>query len=115
MKVRQGGRKACTFLTGFEAFGLDGDGLAEALRVKCAGATSVNALSGGSGGGGGGGGGSGGGGGGAKGGSGKGGGVKEEVMVQGKQVQAVAELLKERGVPKRWVVVDDLTGGGKKK
>lgn len=45
---------------------MDGDGLAEALRVKCAGATSVNALSGGSGGGGGGGGGSGGGGGGAK-------------------------------------------------
>jgi len=38
-KTRQG-RKACTFITGFEQYHLSGDALAEALRVRCASSTS---------------------------------------------------------------------------
>lgn len=33
-----------------------------------------------------------------------------EVMVQGKQIKTVADLLMARGVPKKWVVAEDLTG-----
>ena len=39
VKIRQG-RKTCTLLSGFEAFGLRSDVLADELRKACAGATS---------------------------------------------------------------------------
>jgi len=38
-RTRQG-RKACTFIAGFEQYHLSGDALAEALRVRCASSTS---------------------------------------------------------------------------
>ncbi|KAI0742631.1 eukaryotic translation initiation factor SUI1 family protein [Daedaleopsis nitida] len=76
VKIRQG-RKACTFVTGYEPFGLQADDLAEELRKACASSTAVspvhgkpNAL---------------------------------EVMVQGKQKKAVTDLLISRGVPNRWI------------
>ena len=93
VKVRQG-RKACTFLTGYEPFGLQADELAEELRRVCASSTSglcplrcfcraesdartvspvqgkPNSL---------------------------------EVMVQGKQIKAVTDMLIAHGVPKRWI------------
>ena len=33
-----------------------------------------------------------------------------EVLVQGKQIQAVTELLVSKGVPKRWIESSDLSG-----
>lgn len=33
-----------------------------------------------------------------------------EVMVQGRQVKAVRELLAARGVPEKWIEESDLTG-----
>ncbi|KAH8114910.1 hypothetical protein DFH11DRAFT_1590309 [Phellopilus nigrolimitatus] len=82
VKLRQG-RKACTLITGFEPYGLAADALAEALRRACASATAVAPLPG------------------------KNAGL--EVMVQGRQIKAVAELLLARGVPKKWVETADLT------
>lgn len=82
-KIRQG-RKACTLITGFEPYFLAADDLAEELRQKCASSTSVNPLPGKS--------------------------AGLEVMVQGKQIKTVADLLMARGVPKKWVVAEDLTG-----
>ena len=38
-----------------------------------------------------------------------------EVLVQGKQGKAVTEYLINKGIPKKWIVVDDSTGTGKKK
>ena len=38
-----------------------------------------------------------------------------EVMVQGKQFKAVADLLVARGVPKRWIEMADQTQEKKKK
>lgn len=38
-----------------------------------------------------------------------------EVMVQGKQAKAVADLLIEKGVPKKWVEAADMTAKDKKK
>ncbi|KAI0696389.1 eukaryotic translation initiation factor SUI1 family protein [Cerioporus squamosus] len=88
VKIRQG-RKACTLLTGFEAFGLQADDLAEELRKTCASSTAVspvhgkpNAL---------------------------------EVMVQGKQIKAVTDLLVARGVPKKWIHSEDQSEQKKKK
>ncbi|TDL26969.1 hypothetical protein BD410DRAFT_783083 [Rickenella mellea] len=83
VKMRQG-RKACTLITNFEAFFLSADDLADELRKLCASATSVTPLQG------------------------KGAGL--EVMVQGKQIKAVTELLVEKGVPKRWIEVRGLVG-----
>ncbi|KAH9054133.1 hypothetical protein EDB87DRAFT_1676616 [Lactarius vividus] len=40
-KARQGRRKTCTYITGFEPFNISADALADALRVRCASATSV--------------------------------------------------------------------------
>jgi translation initiation factor 1 (eIF-1/SUI1) len=37
-----------------------------------------------------------------------------EVMVQGKQIPAVLELLGSLGVPKKWIEVSDLTDKKKK-
>jgi translation initiation factor 2D len=99
-KTRQG-RKACTFITGFEQYHLSGDALAEALRVRCASSTSgtyclisykqvlfpdmmctVSPVAGG----------------------------VHEVMVQGKQTPAVLELLGSLGVPEKWIEVTNTVG-----
>ncbi|KAI0370925.1 eukaryotic translation initiation factor SUI1 family protein [Pilatotrama ljubarskyi] len=87
VKIRQG-RKACTLITGFEPFGLQADDLAEELRKACASSTSVSPLHG-----------------------------KPnalEVMVQGKQIKAVTDLLVGHGVPKRWIESSDQSSSKKK-
>lgn len=38
-----------------------------------------------------------------------------EVMVQGKQIKAVADLLVNKGVPKKWIEGADMTDAKKKK
>ncbi|KAI0298457.1 hypothetical protein B0F90DRAFT_1952301 [Multifurca ochricompacta] len=88
-KIRQG-RKACTLITGFEPYRLSADALADALRVRCASSTSVSPVSGGGGGGG------------------------HEVMVQGKQIPTVIELLGSMGIPKKWIEATDMTDKKKK-
>ena len=122
VKIRQG-RKACTLLTGFELFGLQADDLAEELRKTCASSTSgtsallaarsefasvsdhirnsrpqlhsyphpqwtVSPVHG-----------------------------KPnalEVMVQGKQIKAVTDLLTGKGVHTRWIHTEDLSGTKKR-
>ena len=37
-----------------------------------------------------------------------------EVMVQGKQVKAVTDLLTSKGVPAKWIKAEDLSGSKKK-
>ncbi|KAL5525212.1 hypothetical protein ACEPAF_9081 [Sanghuangporus sanghuang] len=86
-KLRQG-RKACTLLTQFEPFQLSADVLAEELRKICASSTSVNPLPGNN--------------------------AGLEVMVQGKQIPSVRELLLSKGVPKAWIEESDLISGKKK-
>ncbi|KAM5538825.1 hypothetical protein V8D89_007547 [Ganoderma adspersum] len=76
IKARQG-RKACTLITGYETFGLQANELADELRKTCASSTSVSPIQGKP--------------------------NSLEVMVQGKQLKAVAELLAARGVPKQWI------------
>ncbi|KAI0656239.1 eukaryotic translation initiation factor SUI1 family protein [Cubamyces menziesii] len=87
VKIRQG-RKACTLITGFEPFGLQADDLAEELRKMCASSTSVTPVHGKS--------------------------NSLEVMVQGKQIKGVTDLLVARGVPKRWIESKDQTASKKK-
>ncbi|KAF9543983.1 hypothetical protein CPC08DRAFT_649734, partial [Agrocybe pediades] len=36
----------------------------------------------------------------------------QEVLVQGKQVKAVVEYLVGKGVPRRWIDAEGLSGGG---
>lgn len=92
-KLRQG-RKLCTLVTRFEPFfpatppQVLADDLAEALRKKCAASTSVSPLPGG---------------------QGKG----LEVMVQGKKLKEVEEVLLAKGVPKKWIEI--VEADGKKK
>ncbi|KAH7908853.1 hypothetical protein BJ138DRAFT_1115485 [Hygrophoropsis aurantiaca] len=86
VKIRQG-RKASTLITNFEPFFLVADELAEALRRLCASATSVSPMQG------------------------KNAGL--EVLVQGKQIKAVSDLLLSRGVPKKWIESADQSGGKK--
>ncbi|CAE6439388.1 unnamed protein product [Rhizoctonia solani] len=85
-KTRQG-RKVVTLITGFEPFGLDPEVLSEELRKRCASSTSVAPC------------------------------VEKpkqlEVMVQGSQVKAVAVLLLELGLPKKWLKISENTGKGK--
>ncbi|OCH88500.1 eukaryotic translation initiation factor SUI1 family protein [Obba rivulosa] len=88
MKIRQG-RKACTLVTGFELFKLDAQDLAEELRKLCASSTSVSPVHGKA--------------------------SDMEVMVQGKQIGAVTDLLVSKGVPKKWIESADLTAEKKKK
>ncbi|KAG6811004.1 hypothetical protein H0H92_009381 [Tricholoma furcatifolium] len=86
MKVRQG-RKVSTLISGFEPFlVINADGMAEDLRVLCAGATSVAPIPG------------------------KAAGSGMEVLVQGKQSRAVLEYLTGKGIPKKWIEVHDLPG-----
>ena len=82
------GRKACTLITHFESFHLNADVLAEELRRACASATTVDQLPG------------------------KNAGM--EVMVQGKMASDVRTWLLKKGVPKAWIVEEDLTAGKKK-
>ncbi|CUA73336.1 Eukaryotic translation initiation factor 2D [Rhizoctonia solani] len=85
-KARQG-RKVVTLITGFESFGIDPELLSDELRKRCASSTSVTPC------------------------------VEKpkqlEVMVQGNQTKAVAALLLELGLPKKWVKVSESTGKGK--
>ncbi|KAK2465518.1 hypothetical protein APHAL10511_002410 [Amanita phalloides] len=81
VKVRQG-RKANTFITGFEPFlTVDAETIADDLRRACASATSVSSLPG------------------------KRGGT--EVMVQGKHAKVVVEYLTSSGAPKPWIQLQD--------
>ena len=86
VKTRQG-RRATTCVAGFEAFQVEADDLAEGLRKTCASSTSVNPL--------------------------PGKGAGQEVMVQGKQLKAVADLFIAKGVPKQWIETKDTTTGKK--
>ena len=83
IKNRQG-RRATTCITGFENFQVEADDLAEELRKSCASSTSVNPLPGRA--------------------------AGQEVMVQGKQLKAVVDLLNAKGVPKQWIEAKDTTG-----
>ncbi|RDX44971.1 eukaryotic translation initiation factor SUI1 family protein [Lentinus brumalis] len=80
VKIRQG-RKACTLVTGYEPFGLQADDLAEELRKMCASSTAVSPVHGKP--------------------------NSLEVMVQGKQIKSVTDLLMARGVPKKWIQAED--------
>ena len=82
VKARQG-RRATTCVTGFENFQVEADYLAEELRKVCASSTSVNPLPGKA--------------------------VGQEVMIQGKQLKAVTDLLMAKGVPKQWIEAKDIT------
>ncbi|KAG9100249.1 hypothetical protein FRC06_004353 [Ceratobasidium sp. 370] len=85
-KARQG-RKVVTLTTGIEAFGLEPGAIAEELKKRCASSTSVSPCA-----------------------------QKPkilEVMVQGDHVKAVASLLLELGVPKKWISVVEKSGKGK--
>lgn len=86
VKIRQG-RRAATCVTGFENFHVDADYLAEELRKSCASSTSLNPLPGKA--------------------------AGQEVMVQGKQLKMVVDLLITNGVPKQWIEVKDTTTGKK--
>ncbi|KAI0340373.1 eukaryotic translation initiation factor SUI1 family protein [Trametopsis cervina] len=81
VKMRQG-RKAVTLITGFELFGLKAEELAEELRRTCSSSTSVAPLQGKT--------------------------TDTEVLVQGKQVKTVVELLISKGVPKKWIESNDI-------
>ncbi|KAH9887063.1 eukaryotic translation initiation factor SUI1 family protein [Cubamyces lactineus] len=87
VKIRQG-RKACTLITGFEPYGLQAEELAEELRKMCASSTSVTPVHGKP--------------------------NSLEVMVQGKQIKGVTDLLAARGVPKKWIESVDKTASKKK-
>lgn len=76
-----------TCVAGFENFQVEADYLAEGLRKACASSTSVNPLPGKA--------------------------AGQEVMVQGKQLKAVIDLLYTKGVPKQWIEVKDTTTGKK--
>ncbi|KZT54753.1 hypothetical protein CALCODRAFT_438092 [Calocera cornea HHB12733] len=82
-KTRQG-RRVITLVTHFEPYGIEADDLAEALRRACASATSVTPLPGKN--------------------------AGSEVLVQGNQLKIVSDLLMDRGIPKRWIHTEDMTG-----
>ncbi|KZO97637.1 eukaryotic translation initiation factor SUI1 family protein [Calocera viscosa TUFC12733] len=82
-KTRQG-RRVITLVTHFEPYGIEADDLAESLRKACASATSVTPLPGKT--------------------------AGSEVLVQGNQLKIVGDLLMERGIPKKWIQVEDTTG-----
>lgn len=86
VKTRQG-RRATTCVTGFENFQVEADDLAEELRKACASSTSINPLPGKT--------------------------TGQEIMVQGKQLKAVTDLLIAKGVPKQWIEAQDATTGKK--
>jgi len=77
-KRRQGNRDV-TIITNFEYFFIEATSLGEELRIKCASSTSVNDLPGKQ-------------------------ASQQEVMVQGKHVAAVRDVLLAKGVPKNWII-----------
>lgn len=85
VKIRQG-RKASTLITNFESYSISADFLADELRRICASATSVSAVQG----------------------LGKNS-TAMEVLVQGKQMKAVVDLLLAQGVPRKWIEGVDLS------
>ena len=82
-KARQR-RRVVTCVAGFENFQVEADDLAEELRKSCASSTSVNPLPGKA--------------------------AGQEVMVQGKHLKAVIDLLLAKGVPGQWIDAKDTTG-----
>jgi len=87
VKIRQG-RKASTLITGCETFFITPEFLSEELKRICATSTSISPVQGKS-------------------------SNAMEVLVQGKQLKPVTDLLLAQGVPKRWIEATDL--GDKKK
>ncbi|KAF7727001.1 hypothetical protein EC973_008114 [Apophysomyces ossiformis] len=92
-EIRQG-RKTVTRVTGMEGFGLDVEELCRELTKLCASSATHNPIHGSS----------------PK-------NPMHEIMVQGPQIKHVSELLLGKGVPKRFIMIDDKTskkGKGKK-
>jgi len=87
-KVRQG-KKASTLITNFEPFFLTAEFLCEELQKLCASSTSSGPVQGKP--------------------------NSIEVHVQGKHIKAVTELLLSQGVPKNYIIAEDLTDKKKKK
>ncbi|CAO3615572.1 unnamed protein product [Cunninghamella echinulata] len=84
-EIRQG-RKTVTKMTGMEAFGLEIDDLCKELTKLCASSATSNQIHGTS--------------------------PKAplyEIMVQGPQIKNISELLQKKGIPKKFVSVDDKT------
>ncbi|KAL0075733.1 hypothetical protein J3Q64DRAFT_1769015 [Phycomyces blakesleeanus] len=90
-EIRQG-RKTVTKLAGFEGFGLDMDELCKELTKLCASSVTHNPIHGTS----------------PK-------NPMHEIMVQGPQIKNVSQLVMDKGVPKRFVCVNDKTAKGKGK
>ncbi|PVG00665.1 hypothetical protein CPB86DRAFT_182390 [Serendipita vermifera] len=82
IKMRQG-KKAVTLVTNYEPFFLDAETMSEDFRKICAAQTSVSPIPGKA--------------------------NQLEVLVQGKQSKAVSEYLMDKGVPKRWIEIEDTT------
>ncbi|CUS15373.1 unnamed protein product [Tuber aestivum] len=90
LESRQG-KKTVTRVSGLEPFGIDAKGAAEVLQRACAGSASVGLLNGSS--------------------------PKTpvmEIVLQGSHKKAVVELLEQKGVVGKFVVVSDKTSGKKK-
>ncbi|GJE88962.1 eukaryotic translation initiation factor SUI1 family protein [Phanerochaete sordida] len=73
---------------GFETYGLNAAELAQSFHSSCASSTAVEPPPGKS--------------------------ADMEVMVQGKQIKAVTDLLVSKGVPARWIKAEDLSGSKKR-
>ncbi|KIM23544.1 hypothetical protein M408DRAFT_77382 [Serendipita vermifera MAFF 305830] len=82
IKMRQG-RKAVTLITNYEPFFLAAETMGEELRRICAAQTSVALVNGKA--------------------------NQYEVLVQGKQAKAVMDYLMGKGVPKKWIELEDTT------
>ncbi|KIO18755.1 hypothetical protein M407DRAFT_31589, partial [Tulasnella calospora MUT 4182] len=91
IKIR-GGHKAVTVITGFEEYRISPDFLTDELKRICASSTTSGLIQGQ-----------------AK------GGQAEEVLVQGKHLAAVRDLLIAQGIPKKLIQEEDKTGGKKKR
>ncbi|KAG9044626.1 hypothetical protein FS837_007787 [Tulasnella sp. UAMH 9824] len=91
IKIR-GGHKAVTIITGFEEYRIPASFLTDELKRICASSTTSGLIQGQ-----------------AK------GGQAEEVLVQGKHLAAVRDLLIAQGIPKRLIQEEDKTGGKKKR
>ncbi|KAG8920716.1 hypothetical protein FRC00_009618, partial [Tulasnella sp. 408] len=91
IKIR-GGNKAVTSITGFEEYRIPASFLTDELKRICASSTTSGLIQGQ-----------------AK------GGQAEEILVQGKHLSAVRDLLIAQGIPKRLVQEEDKTGGKKKR
>lgn len=91
IKIR-GGHKAVTVITGFEEYSISTDFLTDELKRICASSATSGLIQGQ-----------------AK------GGESQEVLVQGKHLAAVRDLLTAQGIPKRLIHEEDKVGGKKKR